>query len=409
MRILRSLGLCTALLGAASTAWATDRRVPEDYSTIQAAVDACASGDVVVCGPGTYTEAVTATKSNFTITTTSYRAVWDGKTGTDAVTCLDVSGDAVVVTGFDFKNGVDHVKLRGADCKVKNCTSKYAGRTFCDLEGARPVVDTCTVDYPKGPGIRVKGDYHQVLYCKVRDCDDVGFRCEGNNGRSRNCRADRNKKGGFHCKGREYDKKYCEAYDCDDFGFKLEFDASVVVSNYAENCGGTDGAGFLTVGSDNTFRYCDTWACKPHGHHVKGHRNWHDDNWSDYCDEDGFRYEGDDNDCDYGRSRNNGRDGYNFRGDRNDFYDCDGSYNDDDGYDCEGGTDNRMRYCDSRSNDGAGCENGGSSTDLYGCVLLYNSVDIGLDGTLGASFGSLSLNVFGSGSILTVLQIGLGL
>ncbi len=46
--------------------WAT-LRVPDDYDTIQAAVDAALPGDLVLVGPGTYREAVQVTTDRLTI------------------------------------------------------------------------------------------------------------------------------------------------------------------------------------------------------------------------------------------------------------------------------------------------------------------------------------------------------
>ena len=162
---------------------AGERKVPSEYSTIQAAVNAAASGDVVVCSPGTYTEAVVATKSNITIkgTTDAYgnRCIWDGKTGTDAKTCVDITGDAVVITDFDFKNGVNHCKLKGKYNQVKKCTSKFAGRTACDIEGDYCEVNDVVVEECTSVAIKIVGKVNNVFYTSVTGCGDVGIDCDG--------------------------------------------------------------------------------------------------------------------------------------------------------------------------------------------------------------------------------------
>jgi hypothetical protein len=62
--------------------------VPENYSTIQAAVDAAADGDTVLVGPGTYVETVDYLEKSLTLKST------DGP----EVTCIDGSGAGSVVT-----------------------------------------------------------------------------------------------------------------------------------------------------------------------------------------------------------------------------------------------------------------------------------------------------------------------
>jgi len=55
MRIVRILALI-ALLAPVSSAFAVDRLVPSQYSTIQSAINAAQSGDTVLVNPGTYNE-----------------------------------------------------------------------------------------------------------------------------------------------------------------------------------------------------------------------------------------------------------------------------------------------------------------------------------------------------------------
>lgn len=56
--IRKSATFAAALALATLTVEAATLRVPQEYATIQAAVDAAASGDTVLVGPGTYVENV---------------------------------------------------------------------------------------------------------------------------------------------------------------------------------------------------------------------------------------------------------------------------------------------------------------------------------------------------------------
>lgn len=47
-------------------AQALEPRVPRDYETIQAAIDAAVNGDIVVVAPGSYAEALSSTAGRFT-------------------------------------------------------------------------------------------------------------------------------------------------------------------------------------------------------------------------------------------------------------------------------------------------------------------------------------------------------
>ena len=412
---------CTALLGFAGSAFATDRNVPSGYSTIQAAVDACAAGDVVVCAPGTYTEAVVATKSNITIKGTTDAAgnacIWDGGVDSAAKTCLDITGNAVVVTNIKFKNGLDHVKLKGNNCKIQDCESDRPRRSFCKVEGNYSVVTRVKVKVAIEVAVKVIGNVCDVIDVDVRECDDVGIDVEGDDCYIRYCYVEKCKKGGIRCHKPGGRPRYCkvfdsDAYDCKEFGFHFDSDIGDCMRNTATLCGDSssdDRGGFRFRGNDNWCHNNKADRCKGDGFNHRGDYGWHYGNEAYDCERDGHRFEGDVNDCDYARSERSGRDGHSNDGDYNYNYDCVSRDNGDDGYDNDRGRDTRYTRCEGKYNDGAGCENGGTSTDVYSCVFLSNTVDIGLDGSSGASFGTVSLTTFLSGSITGILGLGLGL
>jgi hypothetical protein len=94
-------------------------RVPDDHDTIQAAVDAAESGDLVLVAPGTYEEAVTV--------------------GTDELTIRGLDRNEVVLDGgFELDNGI---RVAGADgVAIENMTARnYTNNGFfwTGVEGYR--------------------------------------------------------------------------------------------------------------------------------------------------------------------------------------------------------------------------------------------------------------------------------
>ena len=62
--------------------------------------------------------------------------------------------------------------------------------------------------------------------------------------------------------------------------------------------------------------------------------------------------------------------------------------------------------CVAMNNSAARIQNGGSGTDVQNCRCLLNQVDVCLAGAVGASFGTVSSNVFAAGSITSILNLG---
>jgi parallel beta-helix repeat protein len=86
-------------------------RVPADYSTIQAAVNAASPGDVVIVGAGVYHENLIVNESVTIIGIDERMTVIEGKNNGIAVS---VSADNVLISGFTVRNGTGGIRL--TDC-----------------------------------------------------------------------------------------------------------------------------------------------------------------------------------------------------------------------------------------------------------------------------------------------------
>ena len=82
-------------------------RVPQDYLTIQAAINAAAEGDVVSVAPGTYHEAIDNHAKAITIESTGGAGVTTIDAGNDgsAATLSADPGETPVLRGFTLTNG----------------------------------------------------------------------------------------------------------------------------------------------------------------------------------------------------------------------------------------------------------------------------------------------------------------
>jgi len=89
-------------------------RVPRDYPTIQAAIDAAKKGDTILVSAGTYNEAINLNKSGISLvgvlvnalqaTGNEESSVINGPFGLPAITCLDLSGGLKTkITGFTIR------------------------------------------------------------------------------------------------------------------------------------------------------------------------------------------------------------------------------------------------------------------------------------------------------------------
>lgn len=153
-------------------------RVPQDHTTIQAAVDAAQSGDLVLVSPGTYVEDVYIGKS-ITLASTYYTTgdptlvdqttISATSSLTETVTFTSGAGVEARIVGFTVRDGKDGVKIRGIASVIDN--------RFVDLA-------TDAVDFSADAAGMVLGNVMENNGDDAVDIDQASVLIQGNEARS---------------------------------------------------------------------------------------------------------------------------------------------------------------------------------------------------------------------------------
>ncbi|MDG2095473.1 MAG: right-handed parallel beta-helix repeat-containing protein [Phycisphaerales bacterium] len=311
--LIRSISLLLLVLSPA-TLLAQQVRVPEQWPTIQEAVDQASPGDVISVGPGIWNQAIDLKGKPITLTGRegATKTILDGHDlGRSIIRCATQEKASTIIEGFTIINGTGDQELYGKksavgggivilgaspiirNCVFKKNTVNYEGGAVYMARDSSPVFDSCIFlenGAEKGGavfGVQSKPTFQRCVFennegrysggaiynsdAQVSSFDDCHFvrnRASyygggiyeyGSSGKLKNCTFDRNRatyKGGAVCNG--YRGK-SELVDCR------------FLSNYDDVAGGNaphmtviapEGACILTDGSclNVTRQSCDDAA-----------------------------------------------------------------------------------------------------------------------------------------------------
>ncbi len=124
------------------------RRVPQDLPSIQAAIDASASGDTVLVSPGTYTEHLTIDSKVIHLVSVDDASdtFLDGNRSAPILTITNVHSLDTSVDGFTLQHGLRPGGLSGGGILLINSGATLSNLTFNDIAGDNVFVSNGSVN-----------------------------------------------------------------------------------------------------------------------------------------------------------------------------------------------------------------------------------------------------------------------
>jgi hypothetical protein len=146
--VLTLLALHALAVPPVSVGEDTIRRVPQDYPTVQAAIDASVDGDTVLVSAGTYAERIDFLRKDITVESVdedSISTILDGG-GTGVVVEMTADpGETPVLRGFTVRNGGDDggIDTSGGPALIEYNT--VTGNFFCDGGAVEAAFSSATI------------------------------------------------------------------------------------------------------------------------------------------------------------------------------------------------------------------------------------------------------------------------
>lgn len=188
MRVV-ALVVATVVTGSLTeSALATTRKVPQQFATIQEAINASAAGDTVLVSAGVYEENLEVVNAQHGLTLRGLgKVVLDARPNGAAGTGpgMNVGVDDVRIENFTVRHGLGDmygggVAVFGANARLKNLVVLSCERAGIRVEGPFARIENCRVFGCRDMGIEVVGDDALITKCQVRQCDNTGIDVTGN-------------------------------------------------------------------------------------------------------------------------------------------------------------------------------------------------------------------------------------
>ena len=144
--------------------------VPDDFATIQAAINAAHDGDTVLVAPGTYYENLELQGKNITLasyflTTQDFayieKTVIDGGGKDFVLSVAEDVGPETTITGFTFRNADDGIVVHGEMTFTVNHVNQV--RDGIDFEGGGGIVQNSRFDFNEDDGIDLDDDTAVII------------------------------------------------------------------------------------------------------------------------------------------------------------------------------------------------------------------------------------------------------